>query len=127
MGKNSKRGSTRINIWTLLFNVFINDIFYFIKFQAIAVGKKTFDKKPVFNIGEANISCDDVVKLLGVDIDFRLNFDYHIANICKKTVPQLNILKRIVKNLSKLNRLTIFLHIYLVEFQFMSYVMAFLF
>ena len=70
------------------------------KFQAIAVGKKSFDKSPIFQIGTANISC--------VDIDFMLNFDCHIKNICKKAVQQLNILKRIGKNLSKLNRLTIF-------------------
>jgi hypothetical protein len=37
-----------------------------------------------------------------------LNFDCHIKNIFKKAVQQLNILKRIGKNLSKLNRLTIF-------------------
>ena len=151
----------------LLFNVFINDIFYFIKkgglynyaddntlsfhspnfdevidvlqsesnilinwfhcnkmqanpekFQAIAVGKKSFEKSPVFNIGSANISCDEVVKLLGVDIDFQLNFDYHIKNICKKAVQQLNILKRIGKNLSKLNRLTIFHTFILSNFNF---------
>jgi hypothetical protein len=35
------------------------------KFQAIAVGKKTNAKEPVFNIESANISCDEVVKLLG--------------------------------------------------------------
>jgi hypothetical protein len=39
------------------------------KFQAIAVGKKSFDKSPIFQIGTANISCDEVIKLLGVDID----------------------------------------------------------
>jgi hypothetical protein len=43
------------------------------KFQAIVVGKKSFDKSPIFQIGTANISCDEVVKLLGVDIDFMLN------------------------------------------------------
>ena len=151
----------------LLFNVFINDIFYFIKhcdlynyaddntlsfhspnfddvvnvlqqesnilinwfhfncmqanpekFQAIAVGKKSFDKSPIFQIGTANISCDEVVKLLGVDIDFMLNFDCHIKNICKKAVQQLNILKRIGKNLSKLNRLTIFHTFVLSNFNF---------
>jgi hypothetical protein len=32
------------------------------KFQAIAVGKKTYAKEPVFNIESANISCDEVVK-----------------------------------------------------------------
>jgi len=39
------------------------------KFQAISVGKNTCDKDPIFNIGDANISCDEIVKLLGVDID----------------------------------------------------------
>ena len=37
------------------------------KFQAIAVGKKTYTKEPVFNIESTNISCDEVVKLLGID------------------------------------------------------------
>ena len=118
----------------LLFNVFINDIFYFIKtctlynyaddntlsfhspdfnelimflqqegkilidwfsfncmqanpgkFQAIAVGKKTFGKSPVFSFDTVNITCEEVVKLLGVDIDFILSFDSHISNICKKS------------------------------------------
>ena len=103
----------------LLFNVFINDIFYYIKhcdlynyaddntlsfhapnfdevvnvlqqesnilinwfhfnsmqanpekFQAIAFAKKSFDKLPIFQSGTANISSDEVVKLLVVDIDF---------------------------------------------------------
>ena len=30
------------------------------------------------------IICDEVVKLLGIDIDFILSFDSHISNICKK-------------------------------------------
>jgi hypothetical protein len=42
----------------------------------ILVGKKSFDKSPILQIGTANISCDEVVKLLGVDIDFMLNFNY---------------------------------------------------
>jgi hypothetical protein len=46
-------------------------------FQAIAVGKKTYAKEPVFNIESANISCDEVVKLLSIDIDYQLNFDKH--------------------------------------------------
>jgi hypothetical protein len=50
-------------------------------FQAIAVGKKTYAKEPVFNIEYANISYDEVVKLLGIDIDYQLNFDKHIKKI----------------------------------------------
>ena len=54
------------------------------KFQAIAVGKKTFGKSPVFSFDTVNITSEEVVKLLGVDIDFNLSFDSHISNICKK-------------------------------------------
>ena len=28
--------------------------------------------------------CEDSVKLLGVTIDYMLNFDFHISGICKK-------------------------------------------
>ena len=47
------------------------------KFQAIAVGKRTREKSPSFKFGSFYIKCDDEVKLLGIDIDFRLNFDNH--------------------------------------------------
>jgi hypothetical protein len=38
------------------------------KFQAIAVGKKTYAKEPVFNIESANISCDEVILLIGMTV-----------------------------------------------------------
>ena len=50
-------------------------------FQALAVGKKTYAKESVFNIESANISCDEVVKLLDIDMDHQLNFDKHIKKI----------------------------------------------
>ena len=34
------------------------------KFQAVALGKKTFDKNPVFKIDGAEILCNETVKLL---------------------------------------------------------------
>ena len=43
-------------------------------------------KNLIFNIESANISCDEVIKLLGIDIDYQLNFDKDIKkNICRKT------------------------------------------
>ena len=54
------------------------------KFQAIAIGKRTHDESPVFNLGPISVNCDDIVKLLGIDIDFKLSFDSHINSICKK-------------------------------------------
>jgi hypothetical protein len=65
------------------------------KFQAIAIGKKTKNENFSFNLNGNIITCEDDVKLLGVTIDFELNFNTHIANICKKKASrQLNILKR---------------------------------
>ena len=78
------------------------------KFQALAVGKKTHEKQPVFKIGDIDIKCVESVKRLGADIDFRLRFDEHVANLCRKTAQQVNIMKRLGRHLNKLNRLSIF-------------------
>ena len=76
-------------------------------FKQLLLGK-TFEKHPVFNFEYVNITCEEDVKLLGVDIDFNLSFDHHIGNICKKAAQQLNAMGRIRHDLSLLNRLTIF-------------------
>ena len=65
------------------------------KFQAIAVGKRTFGKNLVLKISDSEIKCEEVVKLLGVDIDYQLNFDQHISSLCRKAGQQLNVLKRL--------------------------------
>ena len=78
------------------------------KFQAMAIGKKTFSEEISFNFGSVTIRPDNEIKLLGVDIDYRLNFNSHIANICKKASRQLNVLKRIGKYLCKLSKLSIY-------------------
>ena len=88
------------------------------KFQAVAVGLKTHKKSPVFKVGNVNIETEDVVKLLGVDIDFNSKFDCHIQNICKKAGQQLNVLRRIGKILCKLSRMTIFYTFILSNFNF---------
>ena len=78
------------------------------KFQAIAFGKKTHKLNISFNLDGVNINCEDEVKLLGVTFVFMLNFNIHIANICKKAARQLNVMKRIGKHLNKLGRLTMY-------------------
>ena len=40
------------------------------------------------------------MNLLGVTIDFMLNFDTHVSNICRKAARQINVLLRIGKHLS---------------------------
>jgi len=88
------------------------------KFQALAIGKKTHDKNIVFNLNNNKIKCEDEVKLLGVTIDYQLNFNTHIANICKKASKQLNVLKRVGKYLNKLGRLTIYHSFILSNFNY---------
>ena len=44
-------------------------------------------------IGEI-INSEETVKLLGVTLDYKLDFDSHISNICKKAATQLNVSKR---------------------------------
>ena len=53
------------------------------KFQAICVGKKSNDNIKSFTIGDTDITCDDNVTLLGINIDFMLKFDDHVSDICR--------------------------------------------
>ena len=78
------------------------------KFQAIAIGNKTKKENITFNFDDIRIQCDDNVVLLGVTIDFKLKFDIHVSNICKKASRQLNVLKRIGKYLCRLGKLSIY-------------------
>ena len=78
------------------------------KFLAIAVCKRTKDENITFNLDDNIIKCEEHVKLLGVIIDFQLNFDLHISNVCKKAYRQLNVLKRIERNLCRLGKLNVY-------------------
>ena len=88
------------------------------KFQAIAVGEKTFAKNLVLKISNSEIKCEKLVKLFGIDIDYQLNFDQHISSLCRKAGQQLNVLKRLSPFLSKLSRLTIFYTFILSNFNY---------
>ena len=50
------------------------------KFQVLAVRKKTYEKRPTINIQNFELTCEDSVKLLGIEIDYQLNFDTHIRD-----------------------------------------------
>ena len=78
------------------------------QFKACAVGKKIHDMKLTLKVSDTDIKCEDVVKLLGVDIHYQLNFDQHISNLCRKAGQQLNVFKRLSPFLLRLNKLTIF-------------------
>ena len=88
------------------------------KFQVLAVGKKTFDKNMKICIQNSTLSCEETVKLLGIEIDYQLNFDIHISSICRKASQQLNILKRLGRYLDRLSKLTLFHTFILSNFNF---------
>ena len=69
------------------------------KVQAIAVCEKTKDEDITFYLENNVIKCKENVKLLEVAIDFQLNLNVHVSNICKRASKQLNVLKRIGKHL----------------------------
>ena len=70
------------------------------KFQAFAVGERTFGEKPTFKLGETEVECEETVKLLGVEIDHLLTFDTQVSIMCKKASQQINVLRRIGKYLN---------------------------
>jgi hypothetical protein len=62
------------------------------KFQVLAVGKKTFDKNMKICLQNSTLSCEETVKLLGIEIDYQLNFDINSVNksscFCQKSSSQ---------------------------------------
>ena len=66
------------------------------KFQLILQDKGRFDNiNIVVKIRNEKIRSTSLVKLLGVHIDDKLNFNKHINKICKSTGNQLNALVRL--------------------------------
>ena len=61
------------------------------KFQAIIINKcGRHNEQPQLKIGNETITSKKVVKLLGIKIDFKLNFSTHIKELCRKADGQLN-------------------------------------
>ena len=55
-------------------------------------------KVPVdIQISDIKVTSESRVKLLGIHIDNRLNFDYHVSQLCKKASKKLNALAGIFK------------------------------
>ena len=58
----------------------------------------TSSKTPVgIEMANMTIMSEEKVKLLGIHIDNRLNFDYHISQLCKKAGKKLHALTRVFK------------------------------
>ena len=55
-----------------------------VSYQALAIGKNSFDHKIAFEVDGKRIECENDVKLLGVTVDYQLNIYKHISETCKK-------------------------------------------
>ena len=66
------------------------------EFHALLIRKDQSDTSGVnISIQDKSIKSEDSVKLLGIKLDNKLNFDSHISDLCHKAVTQLNVLKRL--------------------------------
>ena len=66
------------------------------KFHALFAKKDQKNTSGInLNFQGHSIKSEETVKLLGVTLDYKLNFDPHISNLCKKAAAQLNVLKRL--------------------------------
>ena len=63
------------------------------KLQYIVVGKK--NNLGNFRIGDHDIVPEDYVKLLGLHVDRKLNFNIHISNISQKAGRQVKVISRL--------------------------------
>ena len=63
------------------------------KFRVMVLGRKAYDGCKKFRVSDTDIKCEELVKLLGVTVNYILNFDFHISNICKKVAEQINLLR----------------------------------
>ena len=64
------------------------------------LGKSGFENCKSLFLNGTEIKCEGSLKLQGVTIDYQLNFDLHISNICKKAARQINVLLRLSKFLT---------------------------
>ena len=55
------------------------------KFQSMTISSKKDLTKSVLNKNGVELTMKSSVKLLGIEIDNKLNFEKHISNIFKKT------------------------------------------
>ena len=60
------------------------------KFQSMIISSKKDLSKSVLNINGVELTMESSAKLLGIEIDNKLNLETQVSNICKKVSNQLN-------------------------------------
>ena len=90
------------------------------KFQSMILGNVPQQKRDTFTfkVGNENISPSDTVKLLGIHMDSKLNFDKHIQTICRRAASQLKALFRLRKALTIGNKMNILNGFILAHFNY---------
>ena len=71
------------------------------------------DDSAVIQIKNSAIKCSKVKRLLGVHIDYKLNFDIHVETICKKAHRKLSALSR-VTNYMELSKRRILMNAFFI-------------
>jgi hypothetical protein len=92
------------------------------KFQAIILGRSNVRDGITFRLGDASIEPERSVKMLGVQVDNKLNFDSHIKEICRKAGNQINALARLSRVLNIDSKLAIFRSFVRANFTYCSLV-----
>ena len=87
------------------------------KFQVILANSKKTSEFCV-NIDDSCIQAVPYVKLLGVHIDAKLNFSFHISQICMRASRQLNALNRVGSILDTSTRLQLYKSFIMCHFNY---------
>ena len=64
------------------------------KFQAMILGKKTYNFNVKIKIGNVEIDNERSINLLGVNLDNKLNFSKHISDICARVHNRIPVIQR---------------------------------
>ena len=76
-------------------------------------------------IDDVVLTSENCVKLLGIQIDSKLNFKDHVKSLCNKAGKQLNVLCRLSKFLSFTSRLAIYKSFIMSNFYYCMLVWCF--
>ena len=71
------------------------------KFQAMILNNQPDTSDISLCVNDMNIQLKPCVKLLGVFLDYELNFSDHVTHVCKGASRQLNAVRRVAKYLNK--------------------------
>ena len=76
------------------------------KFQCIVFGKQ--DNLGSFKIGDHNILPEDNVKILGLHVDNKLNFNTQITQVCQKAGRKVQVLSRLCNVLDQPTKMLLY-------------------